>query len=328
MGNCGFLLESLADGVTIFGFTITNCSHGIYLNDSWDTNILNNTITGNGIGIGIHDPWSQEHFNINYNMICDNLVGIKVYEPNNADPPKDDRNAGGSKATVWSEGFNSAIPPAGWSLVQYSVPPNPYTWYYETFSPPEGTGFASCQYDPTYTSTQDEWLISPIFSLAGYTNTQLSFQWQSSYYWGYSPYNNYDLEVWVSGDGGSNWNMEWNEDMENPWTNWVWYPKTISLAAYDGLTDVQVALVYYGYDGAQGSFDIVECTADAGTFYDLTVNIVGSGTVTETPVFKGSYPAGTTVELLAIPDVDWLFDHWEDDLTGSNNPEYITMDSN
>jgi len=34
------------------------------------------------------------------------------------------------------------------------------------------------------------------------------------------------------------------------------------------------------------------------------------------------------VELAADADSGWVFDHWSGDLTGDNNPEYITMDEN
>jgi hypothetical protein len=186
-------------------------------------------------------------------------TGIVILEPHT--PATIDRD----DVVVLEEGFNTAVPPSGWTLIQYSVPPNPYTWGMAVFNPYEGTGYASCEYDSTYTSVQDEWLISPSFSLDGLTDAELSFAWFSSYYWGYDPYNNYDLEVYASSDGGSNWDLLWVEDQEDPWVNWEWYPKTLDLSAYDGETDVQIALVYYGYDGAQGAFDAVMVTAAGDT---------------------------------------------------------------
>jgi hypothetical protein len=143
------------------------------------------------------------------------------------------------------------------------VPPNPYTWEFDTYNPYEGAGYATCLYDPTYTSTQDEWLISPSFSLDGLSDAELSFAWFSSYYWGYDPYDNYDLEVYARTNGGS-WDFLWVEDDEAPWTNWQWYPKTLDFSDYDGETDVQIALVYYGYDGAEGAFDAILVTGTTG----------------------------------------------------------------
>jgi hypothetical protein len=185
-------------------------------------------------------------------------TGIVILEPHI--PVTYDRD----DVVVLEEGFNTAVPPSGWTLIQYSVPPNPYTWGMDTYNPYEGSGYASCEYDPGYTSTQDEWLISPSFSLDGLVDCELSFAWFSSYYWGFDPYNNYDLEVYASSNGGSSWDFLWYEDEEDPWINWEWNPKTLDLSAYDGETDVQIALVYYGYDGAQGAFDAIMVTGDDG----------------------------------------------------------------
>ena len=40
---------------------------------------------------------------------------------------------------------------------------------------------------------------------------------------------------------------------------------------------------------------------------------------------KASYDAGTVVELTAKPADDWVFDHWEGNLSGNKNPEQITI---
>ncbi len=58
----------------------------------------------------------------------------------------------------------------------------------------------------------------------------------------------------------------------------------------------------------------------------LTVNIVGSGSVTLDPA-GGSYSLGTEVSLTANADTGWWFSGWSGDLSGSSNPAYITMDS-
>jgi len=57
----------------------------------------------------------------------------------------------------------------------------------------------------------------------------------------------------------------------------------------------------------------------------LTVNIVGSGTV-DPP--GGSYARRTVVTLTAESESGWYFDHWEGDLSGSDNPTTITMQGN
>ncbi|HLR33131.1 MAG TPA: InlB B-repeat-containing protein, partial [Fodinibius sp.] len=62
--------------------------------------------------------------------------------------------------------------------------------------------------------------------------------------------------------------------------------------------------------------------------YDLTVDTTGKGSVNETPLkFKStSYTGGTRVQLSAHPETGWMFDHWEGDLSGSENPEVITVE--
>ncbi len=61
--------------------------------------------------------------------------------------------------------------------------------------------------------------------------------------------------------------------------------------------------------------------------YDLTVEIQGHGSVEEKVINtrSGSYEEGTTVELTAIPDEFWAFDHWEDAVEGDENPTTITV---
>jgi len=61
--------------------------------------------------------------------------------------------------------------------------------------------------------------------------------------------------------------------------------------------------------------------------YSLNINNDGDGSVTKNPN-QSTYTYGTPVELIAIADLGWSFDHWSGDLTGNDNPETITMNSN
>ena len=60
--------------------------------------------------------------------------------------------------------------------------------------------------------------------------------------------------------------------------------------------------------------------------YTITVNISGSGTVDLSPP-GGTYDQGTAVTIAAVPDGGYQFSQWSGDLSGSTNPEAITMNS-
>jgi hypothetical protein len=60
--------------------------------------------------------------------------------------------------------------------------------------------------------------------------------------------------------------------------------------------------------------------------YTLSFSVTGNGTITLDPP-GGSYSEGTIVEMMATPGEGYMFDQWSGDLSGSPNPEFITMDS-
>ena len=61
--------------------------------------------------------------------------------------------------------------------------------------------------------------------------------------------------------------------------------------------------------------------------YPLTINMVGSGTVQKQVIQRKTteYPYQTTVELTAVPDQGWVFNGWQGDLTGNENPVSIEV---
>jgi len=62
-------------------------------------------------------------------------------------------------------------------------------------------------------------------------------------------------------------------------------------------------------------------------FYTLTVNVVGSGTVTKAPD-AATYASGTVVSLNPEAAAGWTFAGWSGALSGADDPASITMDSN
>ena len=64
-------------------------------------------------------------------------------------------------------------------------------------------------------------------------------------------------------------------------------------------------------------------TATFIQLHSLTINIVGSGSVT--PV-SGVYNDGDVVTLMATADSGWIFAGWSGDITGNTNPAQVLMD--
>ena len=62
--------------------------------------------------------------------------------------------------------------------------------------------------------------------------------------------------------------------------------------------------------------------------YPLTLSVEGEGTIEEKVVSsKANYTSGMVVELTAKAAEDWYFDHWEGDLSGTDNPAQISVSS-
>ncbi|MBA3045552.1 MAG: hypothetical protein KKH41_06775 [Candidatus Thermoplasmatota archaeon] len=61
--------------------------------------------------------------------------------------------------------------------------------------------------------------------------------------------------------------------------------------------------------------------------YTLTINIYGSGSVSKNPN-QGTYTYGQVVTLTANPASGWSFDQWTGALSGSTNPNSVTMNAN
>jgi len=65
-------------------------------------------------------------------------------------------------------------------------------------------------------------------------------------------------------------------------------------------------------------------TATFATLFDVTVSAAGPGTVTLDPT-GGTYPAGTSVTITALPDADAAFTGWSGDLGGATNPKIVSV---
>jgi hypothetical protein len=85
-------------------------------------------------------------------------------------------------------------------------------------------------------------------------------------------------------------------------------------------------------DLGDGSWSILmdadkSVTAEFIPGYSLTITTTGKGSVITDPPGLG-FPAGTRVKMTAVPDWGWLFAGWQGDLSGRENPTWLTMDAN
>jgi polygalacturonase/uncharacterized membrane protein len=71
---------------------------------------------------------------------------------------------------------------------------------------------------------------------------------------------------------------------------------------------------------------LVFSSAVGAQTFTLTINTLGSGTVSASPA--GPYAAGTVVSLTASPASGWSFSSWSGNLTGYANPGTIIMNGN
>lgn len=205
------------------------------------------------------------------------------------------------------EDFESGlIPPTDWSVIINNTGSPTYTWHAAAADPFEGMYNAQVLYAEDI-SMQDEWLVSPAFDLAAASGEVIvHFAWNSSYYWGVSPNNNYDLELRISTDGGTTWDptVLWVEDDEGTFSDYIWYEKDVSLADYSTQTNVKIAFRYHGQDGAQAGVDmvVIGTAAPSGAI---------SGTVTDsvttTPLVGARVDVQGT-ELSALSGVDGTYE--------------------
>jgi hypothetical protein len=170
-----------------------------------------------------------------------------------------------------SEGFETAVPPAGWTAVVTNAGGPTLTWY-QAANPHSGASSAQVEYDPALVP-QDESLISPVLDLTTATAPRLIFWFNMSYYWGVDPNDNYDFTVSIT-DGATTTPL-WTEADLGVFVNWQWYEITLDLTAYAGTDNMQLVFNYTGVDGASLTLDdvLVEETPTCLPVTDLAASV-------------------------------------------------------
>ena len=233
---------------------------------------------------------------------------ISIYDVHQITPPET------LDGTILTEGFEDAtMPPPGWQHIEN----NDATWRISTNNPHSGSYCAQIFCDPELLQ-QDEWLISPSLDFGSYAEIYLSFWWYTSYYWSVFPHDHHDLNVLVSIDDGTTWDLVWNEDTIGTFENWVWYNASlgtpVDLSAYTEESDVLVAFQYYGQNGSQLNLDDITVYG-IGDTNRLNVDAGGpyEGYVAEDVEFVGSVEGGQ-------PPYTWRWDFGDGNISDEEIP--------
>ncbi len=230
------------------------------------------------------------------------------------------------------------FPPQGWVREANSTNSWQVTSGYSIGSPPaqiapiDGSKFAFVQWHQT--AAQNEWLITPFIDISSVGNPILSFWFNGSPYWSIEN-DNCDLKVMARQSNIEPWTQIWSE-VDHPGfigeNTYLWLYTEVDLNVYNGTSNLQLAFVYQGTDGANFNIDNVKISGlDDPEQFSLTIQIEGNGIV---KVNGQDYTSqitrnqGAILTLEAIADDDWYFSRWEQDLLGNQNPTSIALNSN
>ncbi len=268
------------------------------------------------------------------------------------------------QATLLEEGFESGVmPPTGWSVIDGTSSTRHWQLVDTSDDPAwihSGTYAGWVNYEE---ADQDEWLISPLMDLTGVQSPTVEFwvyannNWiadaelqflvidgggtftntlweQSNETWPY-PSAYYQLQIDLSAYEGQSVYLAWRYvgnngdsialddilvtgDTGAPPPTQVTITFNALVTAGPGETVTNVAELAY-----QGTLQEAATTLEVNE-YELLVNIVGNGTVTQDPLPPYGY--SDVVTLTATPAANWEFAGWSGDLSGAANPASITMD--
>ena len=185
----------------------------------------------------------------------------------------------------------------------------------EKYNPNTGDYCAWHSYGPRNVH-QEGWLASPYIAIPEDGSVKLSF---NTFEENVDDYYEYE-GVWVF--DGENKTEVWSQPAD--WANDSWKLVEIDLSAFMG-REVQIAFKYSGTYAHTWYIDDVSITQEEGpapTTYSLTVMCNSSEGTT---VGTGSYVAGSTVTIAAIPNEGFEFDKWNDENT--ENPREVTVNS-
>lgn len=156
---------------------------------------------------------------------------------------------------IFYEDFESSIFSDSWNI---SVMNQNYSWKLDTVNAHSGNQSICCCHDPQK-NPQNEWLISKEINITEYAEVFLDFHWFMSYFWSVSPYNHYDLNVYITNAKNISWIKVWDEEQFGTFDNWIWYNTSkneyIDLSTFHDYQVIKIGIQYEGIDGATCNVD-------------------------------------------------------------------------
>jgi hypothetical protein len=143
----------------------------------------------------------------------------------------------------------TTFPPAGWTETVTNPGAN-YNWHRFVGTAAHGTAYARVLYDPALVP-QDERVCFTYTIQPG--DDCLTFYAAASPYWSITPYQNYNLYIYINGI--ERWNFR--SAYAGGTTPFVWYQYILSLSGYSLGQMIEVCFRYAGADGATGQFDAI-----------------------------------------------------------------------
>lgn len=142
-----------------------------------------------------------------------------------------------ANAQILSEDFSSGVPPTGWTHVMNGAGVG---WI------ADGAGRAWHE-DEAGVGTSDNFLVSPVFDLTSASGATLSFDGET--YWAAylanhpTSYGDGVSSMEISTDGGATWTLVWTDTSLN---NGDTYSPCVDISAFDGMSNVQLGIHYFG----------------------------------------------------------------------------------
>lgn len=176
-----------------------------------------------------------------------------------------------TRDAVLSEEFET-WPATDWTIVEGENSQGTQHWHQITMDAPYN-GVAGVLYDDNGDATarpQDEWLISPEFVVPA-DGAYLRFYLYTSVYWFIDPNDNADVNVNITIDDGTTWELLVSEETIEGLETYEWIEVLINLSDYAGET-AKIAFQYVGQDAAQTMVDMVEVFSQPS--YDVQLDDV------------------------------------------------------